>query len=277
MKYPLLVLLLFIHFAVKAQYWFGPKVGFHRAAFEYDEATYKTDSFNVNSSYGFQLGGVFIYEATKMYSVQTEITYKRVTKSITSRLTSPIITNNTFNYLSVPFLLRVSFGKEPVHYFIGGGPELNIWLGGKGDIKLDEFSEGPVGVLDEEDNLYKRNYDFVFRQSKSSTDKWVVQSANRVQYTLTAVAGVYLDLRTNGRLLFEGKYMWGHSNFGFNNNPDFIWDSYYENFENRINMATISVTYLFQYDSKVAKKGMSTIPASNRKEIKVEKKDKKNG
>lgn len=275
MKYVIGLLFCICFYASQAQYWFGPKFGIHRASFEYDNTLYKVDSFSVNESYGLQLGGVFVYEATSMYSVQTEITYKRINKKVENKLVSPIISNSTYNYLSIPFLLRVSFGSEPIHYFVGGGPEVNIWLGGKGDIKLDEFAEGPVGVLDENDGLYRQTYDVTYQQSKSEDNLWAIPNANRVQYTLTAVAGVYLDLVSNGRLLIEGRYMWGHSNLGFNDNPNFTWESYYENFEHRINMATISIAYLFHYDAKEARKGMSNLSESKQAEIKAKKKQKK--
>jgi hypothetical protein len=268
-------------FGVDAQYWFGPKVGFHHANFKFDDPQYESVLYDVNSSFGYQFGGVLVYEATSMYSIQTELLYKRVFKKVENDLATFAKSNSTYNYLTIPLLLRLSFGREPVHYFIGGGPELNFWIGGKGDLKIDEFSEGPTGVLDETDGFYKKNYTLTFTESKRTETRWTPYSPNVLQYSLTAVAGVYLDLRSNARILIEGRYMWGHSNLGFNNPDvdDFVDDfsnqEYTENFEHRINMASISIAYLFHYDSKEATKGMSNMPESKRAEIKAKKKQKK--
>lgn len=246
--------------AAQAQFWFGPKGGATRNDFIYQSEAY-ADTFLVEPSYSFEVGGVLIYQANDMFSVQTELFYERTKRSLEStELSDVAVTSNTANsFLSVPALFRVSFNRGPTHYYVSGGPKVRMWLGGSGRISTDsndEFVEG--------DNVWTR---LVFNDKNSNTvnEIYAVPDANRVQYALVIGGGVYFDLYVGGRMLLDFKYAFGHSNMGFNNNPDFQLRDYTENFRYRSNTLSISLAYLFEYDVQGARKGMSTIKASNKK------------
>ncbi|MFY0599048.1 MAG: PorT family protein [Cyclobacteriaceae bacterium] len=260
-SFAVILLLLGMSYCVQAQYWFGPKVGGNWSQFIYQEETYAQDSFKISPSYNFELGGIFIYQATKMFSVQGELYYERLSRTLNDR---PFFGQNvnstmTYNFLSAPMLFKVSFGREPVHYYVDGGIKLKFWLGGNGEItsgETEEFDDGPEIVNK-----------IVFRQSKSNTvsGSFAAREANIMQFGLSVGGGIYLDLITNGRFIIDFKYTFGHSNMGFNNNPDFLNDvtGYNENFSFRTNTISVSLGYLFQYDVKLHTKGMSTSKASN--------------
>lgn len=262
MKYALLLFSLLAFSQIQAQYWFGPKVGVQRTDFKYQVPEYKDDSFNIKPNYNFQVGGVLVYQASDKYAIHGELVYERIRRELTNKEGSlvPVYSDIVFNYLSVPFSLRWNFGGDPLHFYVSGGPKLSYWLGGTGKVFLDEFNEFGNGEI--------LRYDFVYRQSKSevtNSTKLAVVEANRVQYSLQIATGTYFDLLEGGRIMIDLRYSFGHSNVGFNNNPDFQYDAYKENFRFRNNMFSISLAYLFEYDVRGRAKGMSTIKESNKR------------
>lgn len=262
MKYIVAVILLTVGLELSAQYWFGPRVGFNRKQFIYQEESYTQDSFEVAPTYNFEVGGMAIYQATEQFSVVTEIYYEREKRTLTSRaaLDDSIVSKSLNHFIAVPLLFRMSFGQEPIHYYVFGGPKLRWWMTGKGSIYLTEFDEFGIPPA-----TYDR---LAFNDKRSDPDNGVyaVPDANRLQFALVAGGGAYFDLTTGGRLLVDFRYTFGHSNMGFNRNPDFNqFNNYSENFRYRSNTMTLSVSYLFEYDVKLANKGMSTIKDSNRR------------
>ncbi len=258
----LILLLSALSFGANAQFWYGPKAGINRNDFTYESETY-LDSFRVDASYSFEVGAVLIYQANEIFSVQTELFYEREKRKIQGDpeldITSSSDTKNSF--LSLPAMFRVSFGKGATHYYLSGGPKLQMWLGGQGTIDSGD------GEFFEEDKEWNR---LVFNQNKSNISEkvYAVPEAKRFQYALVLGGGVYFDLYFGGRLLLDAKYAFGHSNMGFNNNQDFTFLEYTENFEYRSNTLSISLAYLFEYDMLESRKGMSTIKASNKKKKK---------
>lgn len=246
-------------FSANAQFWFGPKAGVNRNNFIYQASTY-LDSFNVSPTYSFEAGGVMIYQASDMFSVQTELYYEREKRNLTgnSEVGTSAVSSVKNSFLSAPALFRVSLDKGPTHYYVSGGTKLQYWLGGTGSVVAGdgEFVEPP--------SEWRK---LVFKNSKSDVvdGVYAVPEGNRFQYALVLGGGVYFDLYFGGRLLVDFKYTFGHSNMGFNNNDDFKFFNYTENFEYRSNTLAVSLAYLFEYDMKEARKGMSTIKASNKK------------
>ncbi|MFY0608261.1 MAG: PorT family protein [Cyclobacteriaceae bacterium] len=251
------ILIVFSLFAISAnaQYWFGPKVGLHRNDFIYQESNYKSDSFDVKSNYNGQYGVVLVYQATEKYAVHGELYYERLNKKVTNKDGSdiPVYSKTNFNYLSLPFSLRWNFGREPTHFYIAGGPKLSLWLGGSGEILLDEFSEDKTveGPLD-----YKMR--FTSNRSDRGNNYRTIAEANILQYGLQVSSGVYFDVVSGGRVLLDVRYSFGHSNMGFNNNPDFSFDEYTEDWEFRNYTLSVSLAYLFEYNVALQRKGAST-------------------
>jgi hypothetical protein len=247
---------------LQAQYWFGPKAGMSYSHFIYQNQDYQKDSIQVTPTYNFEVGGVVVYQATDMFSVQGEIYYERINRTLRSDPTqvTEVYSKMTHHFISVPMLFRVSFGREPIHYYLDGGIKLKYWVGGNGEIVSgeEEFGDGP-------DEIKK----IVFKQSKSNTvdGVYAVPDANIMQFGLSVGGGIYLDLVTNGRLLLDAKYTFGHSNMGFNGNQDFSNDvtGYVERFTFRANTLSLSLAYLFQFDQKLQKKGSSTSDVSRKK------------
>lgn len=252
---------LFFLGSANAQYWFGPKVGGSLSHFIYQDSDYVIDSFKVSPTYNYEFGGVVIYQANNMFSVQGEATYEIIDRTLRSRpnFGQEVYSKMRYRFLSVPMLFRVSFGGEPIHYYLSGGIKLKFWMGGKGKIVSGEPEFGEPGEIIDK---------IVFRQSKSDpvAGTYAVREANIMQFGLSLGGGMYFDLVTNGRLLLDARYTFGHSNFGFNNNPDFSNDitGYNERFTFRANTLSVSLAYLFEFDQQLQRKGKSTSEKSNK-------------
>lgn len=263
MRYILVILMALICQLAHAQFWFGPRIGANRTSFIYQSSTYLEDSFKVAPSYNYEIGAVMIYQASDMFSVHSELFYEGVKKELENRPEYNVeVSSSTKNhFLSIPIMFRAAFGREPVHFFVNGGTKIRYWLAGDGHI-VTEGSDLFSG-----DYTYDR-IDFGEETGDPENNVFAVPDANRLQFALIAGAGAYLDLAIGGRLLVDFRYTFGHSNMGFDNNPDFFFTDYTERFSYRNNTMTLSVCYLFEYDVKLQSKGMSTIKDSNRRKKK---------
>lgn len=287
----LVSLVLFLAFLdANSQYWIGPKIGFSNITYNYQRTTYR-DSFDIPSDWNFQAGLALSYTATDRYAVYGELLYQRISKSVTNNpiydvqifdnegnetSRSIVSSQMTNHFIAIPVMLRITLGRVPFHYYVNGGPRLAYWLGGNGDLYLEEFQEFAETITDDEGNVIGTeipivDYRVTFNRSKvedadDPTSLALVSRPNRIQFGLTAGAGMFLDLRSGGRLQFDLRYTWVHSNMGTNNGAsDLNFDAaeYRENFEHFHGIATIGVAYMFAYNSQLRRKGKSTSKESN--------------
>lgn len=260
--------------SLKGQYWFGPKFGISYIDHVYQESAYERDTFDIAKDLNFQIGGVFTYTATDRYAVYGEIMYEKINKRVKDQFTGGNIVNAsmTNHFLTVPIMLRVTLGTVPFHYYVNGGPRLSLWLAGKGEHDLEEFDEFPP-IADDDGNPLPVPYKISFRSSKATPDdptSAFVDKPNRLQFGLTFGGGVYFDLATGGRLQVDLRMNWVHSNMGTNSSNDInlVRETYRENLEYFHVISSVSVAYLFGYNSQLRKKGKSTIKESNKKKKK---------
>ncbi|MEQ8336947.1 MAG: outer membrane beta-barrel protein [Cyclobacteriaceae bacterium] len=233
-----------------AQYWFGPKIGGHRIDHVYQDNEYKQDTVRVIPNHNFQGGFVFHYSSDDRYSFRTEIVYERIGIVVKNRDVTPIHSRMTNHFISLPLQLRMSFNQGSTHYYINGGPKISYWVSGNGYIDLDEFLDDSIDPI---------NYNIVFKESKKVRENQLaLPGANRFQYALTVGAGSYVDLAVGGRLEIDFRYSFGHSNMGFNRNPDVTFSEYYDNLTYRNFMLSVSVAYLMEYNAQLKRKGAST-------------------
>ncbi|XOV95309.1 MAG: outer membrane beta-barrel protein [Bacteroidota bacterium] len=233
-----------------AQYWFGPKIGGHRIDHIYQDPEYSRDTVKVSPDYNFQGGFVFHYASDDRFSFRTEVVYERLGRKVTNRNDIPAYSKMTNHFISVPLQLRMAFNRGSVHYYVNGGPKISYWVSGNGYIDLDEFLDNSTDPID---------YNVVFKESKKTRENQLAfPGANRLQYALTAGAGTYLDLAAGGRLEIDFRYSFGHSNMGFNINPDLTFSEYYDNLKFRNNMLSVSIAYMLEYNAQLKRKGAST-------------------
>ena len=270
--------------SANAQYWFGPKVGYHYTFHDYQDSDYK-QNYKVSKDHNFELGVVATYTASEKYAVHGELYYERIGNRVSNRESDKFFVNSqsSFNYISLPILLRVSMGHLSVHWYLNGGPKLSLWTGGSGTF---EYADDGTA---RSNGIEKIDYTVVFRRSDAqgiNNGQYFVNEFNRIQYSLTVGGGFYLDLANGARVMFDFRYNWGHSNIGFNDDieiadgrtiqegSDFPQNGYQENYEYTHNTLSFSVAYLFEYSADLKRKGGSTSSVS--KEYKKKAKKKRN-
>ncbi len=242
------------------QYWLGPKIGFSYIDYNYQDGEYEK-TYKVVKDWNYQVGLALNYTASERYSIYTELVYERIGKKVTDIATngSTVRTSMTNHFISLPAMLRITFGKAPIHYYINGGLRLSYWLGGSGSQFLDEFIE---------QQLAERDYNIVFNRDKVSGNTAFIAEPNRLQFGLTVGGGIFFDIQGGTRLMIDARYTWVHNNMGSNSGTEdenFHFASYQENFEYSHNIATIGIAYLFNYDQNLIRKGKSTIGESNKR------------
>ena len=250
-----------------AQYWIGPKVGYHYTLHDYQDDNY-LDDYKVNDDYNYELGLAVTYTASDRYAVHGELFYEQINHRVRNKDSDNFgfDSNSTYRYLSFPILLRVTMGQSPVHWYLNGGPKVSFWMSGKGNIRYSDDEANYTGIAD-------IDYKIVFHESKTGEGgkpPFYVFEANRIQYSLTAGGGFYLDLASGARLMFDFRYNWGHSNMAFNQDPNVTngtlnlsgseapIEGYQENYEFTHNALSMSIAYMFEYNVDFKRKGGST-------------------
>ncbi len=278
MRLFLFTLLIFICQNLSAQFWFGPKFGFQRTSFKYHNEFQDFPLFNnsdlvqkdiydkVKANYNWQTGAVMTYTASVKYAVHTELFYERIVKRVTSEAFE-INNRSTYNFVRVPLLLRVTQGREPVYYYVNGGPQVGYWISGK--VRSNE------SVKQQGDSEFT-NYKIVFDRDKAGDNEIGLDKAQRLQWGLLLGGGALFDLRTGGRLQLDLRYNWGHSNMGSNKNSNLLVEIA-ENIEQSNQRISVSLAYLWGYNPADARKGSSTNDLTNKGKRNRKSKKKANG
>ena len=261
----LVLILLFLSFQSFGQFWFGVKSGVNLINQVYQEKGY-TDRYDPKDNLiNWNIGGVLNYTTSEKYSIHTELLYERVDRRIDDVRNSPdsIIARSDLKYhfLSAPIMFRIQFGRTPIRYYVNAGPQIRMWLSGKGTITADELFENG--------DTNKRNFSISFKDpaDEPADNTYFVPNPNRIQYAFVIGGGVVLDLfNKSQRLMIDGRFIWGHSIMGFNRGTESSQLSVYgENFEFSDNTISISLAYLFGFDPMDVRKGSSTIKAKKLK------------
>lgn len=257
--------MLLIYGVTFSQYWIGPKVGYHYTLHDYQDDRY-LDNYTSAKDHNFEAGLVVTYTANDRYAVHGELYYEQISNRVRNKANFQVDSRTNYNYLSAPILLRISMGHAPVHWYLNAGPKVSFWLSGNGVL---EYADDEAG---NEQGIVREDYKVVFNRSKAGLDEgpYFIYEANRIQYSLTAGGGFYLDLANGGRLMVDFRYNWGHSNMGFNEdvnvkngtlniNGDFAPENgYFENYEFSNTTLSFSLAYMFEYNTQLKRKGGST-------------------
>lgn len=276
MRFILFAFFVLFLISVEAQYWVGPKVGYHYTVHDYQSPSYDQD-YKISNDHNFEAGVVVTYTASERYAVHGELYFEQIGNHVRNKREENFFVDSksSFHYLSLPVLLRVSVGKGNVHWYFNGGPKLSYWIGGNGVLQFTD--DGSIRL----DGIEEVNYKVTFTESDASgvdDGAYFVNKSNRIQYALTIGGGFYLDLINGARLMFDLRYNWGHSNMGFNkgresndgktiftgNEKNIPESGYQENYEYTHNTLSLSVAYMFEYDLNLKRKGSSTDPKSKK-------------
>ncbi len=259
-KYPFLVVLIFIcaHQISEAQIVrLGFKAGPRMSWMKLDDAKQKS-IVSVRPTMGFAVGGVASFKVKDRYFLHTELNYATKGKFTTGKIDPLLEDRVIYHYLDLPAMFSLQFkahtkGDKQFKWYVGVGPNVSYWLGGKGVIKAGDLYENAIKKLD---------YTIAFgdRPNADRPDKMFVEGDNRLQFGLIAGGGILLEPGGNRKIMVDLRFEAGHTQLG--EKGDFLIPTDYDDNLNARNMGvSLSIIYLFEFnlDPNVRNKGKSTI------------------
>jgi hypothetical protein len=235
----------------------GVKAGPRMSWMKLDDAKHK-NIVDIKPVFSYSVGGVAAFKVKDRYFLHTELNYTTKGKISTGKLDPLLDDRVTYHYLEVPALFSLQFksrtkSDKQFKWYLGIGPNVSYWMGGRGVIKGSDLYENKINQL-------KYTVAFGDRPDADSPDKMFVEDAQRFQFGLNAGGGFLFEPGGNRKIMIDLRYELGHSQLG--EKGDFIIPTDYDDNLNARNMGfTLSVMYLFEInlDPNVRNRGKSTI------------------
>lgn len=226
----------------------GPKAGIQLGRTVYDKEAYR-QVYSSGFRPGMQAGAVLNYKVNHLYSLHTELFFSQKGKRSKSRAEDVEYTFHKalYNYLDLPFLLRLSkhkdMGKYKLEFYLNVGPSLNYWLGGGGSIENSEY----IALTGSTKNRYR----VVFKEpAKGDLQKTYIEDANRMQMSLDFGGGVIFDLGGGKAIMVDlrNSLGLGKTYMGKEDSGNYGIYSYTDSFESVNHVFGLSVAYLIDID-----------------------------
>jgi hypothetical protein len=246
----------------KAQLFVGPVAGGQLSWTKFDNSDFK-ESFAIKPVWGFHAGATVSLKVRNRFFLHGSVLYSTKGRVIEGKQ-DPLLKNKvTYKYIEVPLLYAVDFrgkfaGSKEFKYYIGLGPNISYWLGGKGKLynsDLAESTEFSAGDLE---------YTIVFKKQEEEvgSHEMNVAEPNRIQLGLNIAGGLVLEPAPNQKLLLMIRYELGHSFLSQTSDGTFTSTYYEDVLQSRNKGIHASVSYLFDLRVQDRKKGKSTIRKS---------------
>jgi hypothetical protein len=240
-----------------AQILVGPVAGAQYSWISYDDKDNK-DLYKVKPVPGFHAGAMISFLVRKRFFLHTSFLYSTKGKIIEGKQDRLLRNEVRYHYIDVPIVYTVDFraniGRfKEFKYYLGIGPNISYWLGGKGKFYDTNLSE--LGVFED------REYKIVFKKAPEDTeaDEMTVQEPNRIQLGLNLAAGAVFEPFGYQKIMFTVRYELGHSFFSRTSGGVFA-DSYHvDDLRSRNQGLRVSLAYLIDLRVENRKKGKSTI------------------
>lgn len=215
------------------------------------------NEFSVKPVFGYHVGGHIAFKVRKRFFLHTSIVYSTKGKIIEGKLDPQLYNKVKYNYIDMPIVYTVDFkGKfgtnKEFKYFLGVGPNISYWMGGKGkfyNIDLNELA------------LPAQDYKIVFNKDVNTlgNDRMNVETPNRFQLGLALTAGFEFEPLGFNRIMFNIRYELGHSYLSKTTDGVFpVTITYQDPLRVRSQGLRISIAYLIDLKVDQRKKGKST-------------------
>lgn len=143
------------------------------------------------------------------------------------------------NYLQVPLLARLGWGRERngFQFFIQLGPQVGFCLGEKTESNFDV--RDPAFDPDIRNGQYGPEYKYGGKRASHVVTQDSLEIENKVDYGISAGAGLEFSNRHVGHFIVEGRYYYGLGNLFGNSKRDYF---------GRSNFGTILVKFTYLFD-----------------------------
>jgi hypothetical protein len=249
--------------SLRAQLLIGPVAGAQASWVSFDDDDSKA-TYKQRPVYGFHAGMQVSFKVRKRFFLHTSLLYSQKGKNLISSTEDTRFKNKLVNnYIEVPILYTVEFirntGKgKAFKYYLGLGPNISYWLGGKGtffDSELFEYHREP------------QKYKLAFGKDifSISESEMSVQDPTRLQLGLNFSAGLVFEPIQDRKFMLNLRYELGHtflSNKGTFGN--FVGTGYSDDLRVRNQGVRVSLAYLIDLKTDQRKRGKSTVKKRRR-------------
>lgn len=252
-----LLLVSFLFFTAlpgKSQVFVGPVAGINYSWVGLSEEKGFYDSKPV---LGYHAGVNVSFKVRNRFFLHSSVIYSQKGKSLTNSL-DPLFSHEArYDYIEIPLIYSVDFkstiGNNRVFkWFIGVGPTISCWIGGKGSLSSSNIKENGVDAL---------KYKIVFRKDPESISnkEMTVQEPNKIQLGLNLASGFVFEPIDRQKIMLNVRYEMGHS--FMSRTSDGVFTSTFERDNMRIQNRgfRISLSYMVDLQLEKRKKGKSTI------------------
>ncbi len=267
MRFIFFIALAFYSTDSSAQVLIGPVVGGHVGWATFERNNEVKDTVRVKPYLGFHVGGSISFRVRKKFFLQTSILYSRKGKVIEGKKDTDLLNDAKYNYLEMPILYTAEFkgklGKKSnkeFKWYIGAGPTVSYWLGGKGVLINSDLDESDIKSLP-----YKLTFDKK-REEDVKEGEMNIKDANRIQLALNISAGLILEPVGFNKIMVALRYELGHSFLSRSGRGFFgglekynIVKGYEDELQVRMQTLNMSLFYFIDLKTDQRKKGKSTI------------------
>jgi hypothetical protein len=255
------VVFVFVVSVLKAQVLIGPVVGGQFSWTTFDDKDFK-NIYRVKGVAGFHAGVGLSFLVRKRFFLHGAFLYSTKGKVIEGKEDKLLRNKVRYQFIDIPILYTVDFkakfaGNKQFKYFVGLGPNISYWLGGKGELYTTDLSE--LGEVE------PREYTIAFDKSPEeiSANEMSVDDPNRIQLGLNIGGGFEFEPVGSSKIMFTVRYEFGHSFFSKTTDGVFQ-DTYYNDILRSRNQGLrVSLSYLFDLRVEDRKRGKSTIKKKN--------------
>lgn len=261
-KLILVFVILFLCLTSFSQILVGPVVGSQVSWIKFDNSDNK-NLYSVKPVYGFHVGGSIAFRVQKRFFLQTSILYSQKGKVIEGKLDRALKNEATYQYIDIPMLYTAEFkakiGRDKVYkVYIGAGPNISYWLGGKGVLQNSDLNENLINPPN-----YDLPYTVTFGKDPSTVEQGEmnVEEANRFQLGLQISSGIIFEPWGKQKIMITGRYVLGHSFLSANSKGNFGLDGvlfYEDDLRSRTKEIALTLHYFIDLKVDERKKGKTT-------------------
>jgi hypothetical protein len=254
----LVVLFLLIVIPCRSQIFVGPVAGLNYSWIGFSE---KQQIYNSRPVWGYHAGANVSIKVRNRFFLHSSVIYSQKGKKLTNDLDPLYYHEVRYNYIEIPLVYSVdfksTFGRNRVFkWFLGAGPNISYWLGGKGDLSSSNIKELGVDVL---------HYRIVFRKDPEdiSDSEMTVREPNRMQLGLNVATGFVLEPEERRKITLHIRYEMGHSFLSRTSDGMFATIFERDDMKSQNRGLRVSLSYAIDLQVETRKKGKSTIKRRN--------------
>lgn len=259
------------------QLYIGPSLGARLSTVSFFEDRAKND-FNSVPAPGFDVGFMVSRRLHNSFYLTAQLNYSQKGKIVKGsskgafeqggQPPDPLYKNTQTNrFIELPIYYMIEFKNtvgsksgqagiiKSYKWFLGAGPTVSYWLGGKGKLQSSWLKEDFIDEMD-----YRIVFDSDSLHKMKGADKMYVGDANRLQFAINITGGIALEPVGFQKIVLAlhlelGQSFLSKTSFGYFPGSNVDRDE----LKSKYHSLRFSVSYLFDTKVEKAKRGKSTI------------------